>query len=94
MTEEQQRALMMKLTAQQSDEEDAKVRAVLEAIHDPQLDDIRASVKHMPTSNLIRALKGKAVFEAILGEPKTEQRWQAGMLAVSDEIDRRIPTPK
>lgn len=93
MTEEEQRALMMKLVAQPS-EEDAKARAVLEAIHDPQLDDLRANVKHMPTSNLIRALKGKLVFETILGEPKTEQRWQAGMLAVSDEIDRRIPIPK
>lgn len=85
---------MMKLVAQHTDEEDAKVRAVLEAIHDPQLDDVRANVKHMPTSNLIRALKGKVVFEAILGEPKTEQRWQAGMLAISDEINRRIPIPK
>jgi hypothetical protein len=34
MTEEVQRALMMKLVAQPSGE-DAKVRAALEAIHDP-----------------------------------------------------------
>jgi hypothetical protein len=84
---------MKKLVAQPS-EEDAKDREVLEAVHDPQLDDLRAYVKHMPTSNLIRALKGQLVFETLLGKPKTKQRWRAGMLAISDEIDRRIPIPK
>lgn len=93
LTEEEQRALLMKLAAQPS-KEDAEARAVLEAIHDPRLDDLRASVKHIPTSNLIRALKGQWFFEMLLGKPKTKQRWQAGMLAVSDEIDRRIPIPK
>lgn len=93
MTDEEQRALLMKLAAQPSEEE-AKRRAILEAIHDPRLDDLRANVKHIPTSNLIRALKGQWVFETLLGKPKTKERWAAGLLAVADEIDRRIPIPK
>jgi hypothetical protein len=84
-------------------------RAQLRAISHPRLDAFRRTVPTLPTSSLITYLSNRESLIALLewrGKPTSieqiferhaEQEFEnvigGAMMAVADEIDRRMPVP-
>lgn len=73
-------------------------RARLEAIRSESLDDLRNAIEEIPTSQLV-------VMLAVGNVPLTDEEERlpqeamhlivvAGLLAISDELDRRVPPTK
>lgn len=89
---------------------EAEVRQALAAVHTPRLDELRAAVPKMSTSELLVLLmNGEALVDRLdedgeydpkSGPPtfkytrkEEELIGAAALLAITDEIDRRIPVP-
>jgi hypothetical protein len=89
------------------DEIDDKTRQALTAVHSPKLDTLRAALPEMRTSTLIGLLTNADILVDRLDEdgpydPKAGPQYKyteeqqtliatAAVLAIGDEIDRRIP---
>lgn len=74
-----------------------QARAYLYNLHTPALDDLRSRLRTMKTSELV-GLMANVEFIANAVCTSSEQRVNdesimAAILAVSDEIDRRVPIP-
>lgn len=82
-------------TIDQMTEEQA--RAYLMSVRSPLLDGLRARVVKMKTSELIAWLANPQITSELIAEDSNEQTHEAlltaAMLAIADEVDRRIPIP-
>lgn len=75
--------------------DETKVREMLASLHAPWLDEWRTRVTTMRTSELLIACNPEVIAEMCRTQPDADEKAvAAALIAVADEIDRRIPIPK
>ena len=72
---------------------EAETRAALTNVHSPKLYALRAAIPKMRTTELIGLIVHPEILVDMLDEDASSAYGAAALLAITDEIDRRIPVP-
>jgi hypothetical protein len=72
---------------------EAETRAALANVHAPKLDELRAAIPKMRTSELLGLIVHAEGLVDMLDDGATDIHAAAALWAIANEIDRRIPVP-